>query len=148
MAESLVEEPPRATASRGRPDRDLAKIAVVERHSARAGSGSGFVRGFGLSAARSRSTIAHDAHNIVVVGMGDGDMHRAVERLAEIGGGIVVVEDGDVQAELPLPVAGLLSTRRSTRSSRRAARCVEAARAARLRRSLRRSSRWRSWRCR
>ena len=55
------------------------------------------------------STIAHDAHNIVVVGVDDGDMARAVQRLAEMGGGLVVIADRGVQAELPLPVAGLLS---------------------------------------
>ena len=55
------------------------------------------------------STIAHDAHNIVVVGADDGDMARAVQRISEIGGGIVVIESRGVQAELPLPVAGLLS---------------------------------------
>jgi adenine deaminase len=55
------------------------------------------------------SSVAHDAHNIVVVGVDDHDMARAVRRLSEIGGGVVVVEDGGVRAELPLPIAGLLS---------------------------------------
>jgi adenine deaminase len=53
--------------------------------------------------------VAHDAHNIVCVGMDDGDMARAVQRLAELGGGMVAVHDRGIRAELPLPVAGLLS---------------------------------------
>jgi adenine deaminase len=67
------------------------------------------VRGFGLRHGALASTIAHDAHNIVVVGVDDSDMQRAVQRLAELGGGIVVVADRGVRAELALPIAGLLS---------------------------------------
>ena len=63
----------------------------------------------GTAAGALASTVSHDAHNIIVLGMSDDDMARAVERLGEIGGGIVVVADGDVKAELPLPVAGLLA---------------------------------------
>ena len=55
------------------------------------------------------STVAHDAHNIVVVAMDDDDLRCAVERVAEIGGGIVIYEDGELRGELPLPVAGLMS---------------------------------------
>jgi adenine deaminase len=91
------------------PDRDLAKIAVVERHLGTGRVGLGFVRGFGLQRGAMATTIAHDAHNIVVVGVDDGDMARAVGRLAEMGGGLVVIADRGVQAELPLPIAGLLS---------------------------------------
>jgi adenine deaminase len=91
------------------PDRDLAKIAVVERHLGTGRIGLGFVRGFGLQRGAMATTIAHDAHNIVVVGVEDGDMARAVGRLAEMGGGLVVVSDRGVRAELSLPVAGLLS---------------------------------------
>ena len=87
---------------------DLAKIAVIERHLGTGRIGHGFVHGSGLQRGALASTVAHDAHNIVVVGMNDADMTRAVERLGELGGGIVVV-DGDVKAELPLPVAGLLA---------------------------------------
>jgi adenine deaminase len=90
-------------------DKDLAKIAVVERHLGTGRIGRGFVGGSGLQRGALASTVAHDAHNIVVVGMNDADMVRAVERLGELGGGIVVVDDGDVTAELPLPVAGLLA---------------------------------------
>jgi adenine deaminase len=91
------------------PERDLAKIAVVERHLGTGRVGLGFVRGFGLRRGAMATTIAHDAHNIVVVGVDDGDMARAVGRLAEMGGGLVVIADRGVQAELPLPIAGLLS---------------------------------------
>jgi adenine deaminase len=90
-------------------ERDLAKIAVIERHHGTGRIGLGFVRGFGLRAGALASTVAHDAHNIVVVGVDDNDMARAVQRLVELGGGIVVVESRGVRAELPLPVAGLLS---------------------------------------
>jgi adenine deaminase len=88
---------------------DLAKIAVIERHHGTGRIGLGLVRGFGLRTGALASTVAHDAHNIVVVGMDDNDMARAVQRLVELGGGIVVVESHGVRAELPLPVAGLLS---------------------------------------
>ena len=89
--------------------RDLAKIAVVERHLATGRIGHGFVSGSGLERGALASSVSHDAHNLIVVGMSDSDMAFAVERLAEIGGGIVAVEDRRVLAECPLPIAGLLS---------------------------------------
>jgi adenine deaminase len=91
------------------PDRDLAKIAVVERHLGTGRIGLGFVTRSGLQRGALASTVAHDAHNLVVVGMSDADMAFAVTHLAELGGGIVAVESGAVLAECPLPVAGLLS---------------------------------------
>lgn len=91
------------------PGRDLAKIAVVERHHATGRIGKGFVTGFGLQRGAFASTVAHDGHNIVVVGQSDSDMVACIERLETIGGGIVVVCDGQVHAELALPVAGLLA---------------------------------------
>jgi adenine deaminase len=93
------------------PSRDLAKIAVVERHHATGRVGKGLVRGFGLQAGAFASTVAHDAHNLVIVGTNDADMTACAERLAELGGGIVVARGGAVRGELPLPVAGLLSDR-------------------------------------
>jgi adenine deaminase len=87
----------------------LAKIAVVERHLATGRIGLGFVAGSGLRRGALASSVAHDAHNLVVVGMNDDDLSFAVAHLATIGGGIVVVDDGRVLAECPLPVAGLLS---------------------------------------
>jgi adenine deaminase len=110
VTESLVEQPlvenGRAVAD---PTRDLLKIAVVERHLGTGRVGLGFVRGFGLRSGALASTVAHDAHNIVVVGAKDDDMLRAVRRLTETGGGVMVIDRGIVRAELKLPVAGLLS---------------------------------------
>jgi adenine deaminase len=110
VTESLVREPlvvdGHAVAD---PDRDLAKLAVVERHLATGRIGLGFLSGSGLERGALASSVAHDAHNLVVVGTNDGDMAVAVGRLAELGGGIVAVADGAVVAECPLPVAGLLS---------------------------------------
>jgi adenine deaminase len=91
------------------PERDLAKIAVVERHLGTGRVGLGLVRGFGLRSGALASTVAHDAHNVVVIGVKDDDILRAVRRLADTGGGVVVVDRGIVKAELKLPVAGLLS---------------------------------------
>jgi adenine deaminase len=110
VTESLVVEPVvrdgHAVASA---ERDLAKIAVVERHLATGRVGLGFVSGSGLQRGALASTVAHDAHNLVVVGMTDEDMAFAVTYLAELGGGIVTVDGGRVLAECPLSVAGLLS---------------------------------------
>jgi adenine deaminase len=91
------------------PARDLVKIAVVERHHATGRVGVGFATNVGLKRGAFASTVAHDAHNIVVLGVDDADMTQCVRRLAEIGGGIVVVEGGAVKGELRLPVAGLMS---------------------------------------
>jgi adenine deaminase len=93
------------------PGRDLAKIAVVERHHATGRIGLGLVRGFGLRDGAFASTVSHDAHNVIVVGVTDADMELCVRRLAELGGGIVVACDGRVLAELALPAAGLMSDR-------------------------------------
>ncbi|RDI73258.1 ade: adenine deaminase [Gaiella occulta] len=110
VTESLAREPAlrdgHAVADAGR---DLAKIAVVERHLASGRIGLGFVAGSGLQRGALASTVAHDAHNLVVVGMSDEEMAFAVEHLARIGGGVVAVADGRVVADCPLPVAGLLS---------------------------------------
>jgi adenine deaminase len=91
------------------PESDLAKVAVVERHHGTGRVGVGFVRGFGLQAGAFASTIAHDAHNLVVIGVDDDDMARCVERLQAMGGGLVAVKDGSVVEELTLEVAGLMS---------------------------------------
>jgi adenine deaminase len=110
VTDSLVDEPlVHAGEAVAEHARDLAKIAVIERHLGTGRVGLGFVRGFGLERGAIASTVAHDAHNIVVVGMNDASMAAAVRRLANRGGGIVVVDGADVLAELPLPVAGLLS---------------------------------------
>jgi adenine deaminase len=108
---SLVREPRVSNGSAvADPARDLAKIAVFERHLQTGRVGLGFVHGFGLERGAFGSTVAHDAHNLIVVGVDDEAMLRVAERLRELGGGIVVTGEG-VEAELPLPVAGLLSDR-------------------------------------
>ncbi len=110
VTESLVDTPRVFDgAAVSDPERDMVKIAVVERHLGSGRIGLGFVRGTGLRAGAVASTVAHDAHNMVVVGADDGDMARATQRLAELGGGMVVVASRGIRAELPLPVAGLLS---------------------------------------
>ncbi|HYL51472.1 MAG TPA: adenine deaminase [Acidimicrobiia bacterium] len=91
------------------PARDLVKIAVVERHHSSGRVGVGFATNVGLRRGAFASTVAHDAHNIVVLGVDDHDMRVCVRRLAEIGGGVVVAEGGEIKGELPLPVAGLMS---------------------------------------
>jgi adenine deaminase len=91
------------------PARDLAKLAVIERHHATGRVGVGLVRGFGLRAGAFASTVAHDAHNIVVAGADDASMTACARRLIELGGGIAVADAGAVRAVLALPVAGLLS---------------------------------------
>jgi adenine deaminase len=91
------------------PERDLVKIAVLERHHATGRIGLGFATNVGLKRGAFASTVAHDAHNVVVLGVDDADMAACACRLAEIGGGIVVAEGGRVVEELPLPVAGLMS---------------------------------------
>jgi len=110
VTEALAEEPRVVDgAACADPDRDLAKIAVIERHLGTGRIGLGFVRGLGLQRGAIASTVAHDAHNIVVAGVDDDDMVRAARRLAELGGGMVAVHDRGVRAELALPVAGLMS---------------------------------------
>ena len=109
--------------------RDLAKIAVVERHLATGRIGLGFVSGSGLQRGALASSVAHDAHNLVVVGMNDRDMAFAVERLAELGGGIVAVDGLRVLAECPLPIAGLLSDARLADVIAQSRGCNKAARA-------------------
>jgi adenine deaminase len=91
------------------PAQDIAKLVVIERHGRNGGVGRGFVQGFGLKRGALASTVAHDSHNLICAGMSDSDMALAVHHLADIGGGLVVVGDGKLRAELPLPIAGLMS---------------------------------------
>ena len=129
VTEHLVEEPAtRDGEAVADAARDLAKIAVIERHLGTGRIGLGFVRGSGLRRGALASTVAHDAHNIVVVGLDDGDITVAVQHLAELGGGIAVVDGGDVRAELPLPVAGLLADAPLAEVIDRSLACNDAAR--------------------
>jgi adenine deaminase len=130
VTESLVEEPQIVDARvLADPERDVLKIAVVERHLGTGRIGLGLVRGFGLRSGAMASTVAHDAHNVVVVGVKDDDMLRAVRRLSETGGGVVVIDGGIVRAELRLPVAGLLSDAGLEEVIEASRRCVDAAHA-------------------
>ncbi|MFN3320838.1 MAG: adenine deaminase [Allorhizobium sp.] len=88
---------------------DVIKVAVIERHGKNGNHANGFVQGFGLKKGAIASTVGHDSHNICVVGVSEEDMALAANRLGEIKGGFVVVEDGKVTGEIPLPVAGLMS---------------------------------------
>jgi adenine deaminase len=90
---------------------DVAKAASVERHGGPGTVGLGFVKGLGLRRGAVASTIAHDAHNLLVAGMSDEDMVFAVERLVEAGGGMVAVAEGEVLSLVELPIAGLMCDR-------------------------------------
>ncbi len=91
------------------PSRDLAKVAVIERHHATGNVGLGFVRGLGIKRGAIGSSVAHDSHNIIVAGTNDDDLMTAARAIAAMQGGQVAVADGEVLARLPLPIAGLMS---------------------------------------
>jgi len=93
------------------PKRDILKLAVVERHLASSNLGLGLVRGFGLKKGAIASSVAHDSHNIIVVGTNNADMLEAVVKIRKIQGGLTVVADGELVGALPLPIAGLMSER-------------------------------------
>jgi adenine deaminase len=90
-------------------ERGILKLVVVERHRATGNVGVGFVRGFGLKRGALGSTVAHDAHNVVVVGVNDSDIVAAIQALEAMRGGQVAIADGKIEASLPLPIAGLVS---------------------------------------
>ena len=90
-------------------DEDVLKIIVMERHRATGNIGKGFVKGFNLKAGAIASTVAHDSHNMIIIGTNDKDMYTASVELVKMQGGKVVVKDGKVVARLPLPIAGLIS---------------------------------------
>jgi adenine deaminase len=91
------------------PERDLLKLVVVERHRATGNIAKGLVKGFGLKKGALATSVAHDSHNIVAVGVTDQDIYAAVREIEASQGGLVVAADGQVVASLALPVAGLLS---------------------------------------
>jgi len=90
-------------------ERDILKFAIVERHRATGNIGKGFIKGFGLKHGAIAGTVAHDHHNLTVIGADDASMETAVNAILRMGGGLVVVDGEHVLAQLPLPVAGLLS---------------------------------------
>jgi adenine deaminase len=91
------------------PARDILKMVVVERHKATGNIGKGFIHGIGLKRGALAGTVAHDHHNLVVVGVDDLSMRRAVDAVAEMGGGLVATLGDEVLATLPLPIGGLMS---------------------------------------
>lgn len=91
------------------PERDILKIAVIERHRASGAVGKGFVKGIGLHTGALASSIAHDHHNLIVVGADDKSMRTAALRAAELGGGMVVADGETILSEVPLPYGGLMS---------------------------------------
>src|SRR6266404_4234861 len=91
------------------PGRDLLKLVVIERHHASGSVGLGMVKGFGLRKGALASSVAHDAHNLVIVGVNDSDILRAARVLEKMGGGFACVVDGEVRASIPLPFGGLVS---------------------------------------
>ncbi len=91
------------------PARDMLKIAVIERHRATGNVGKGFIKNFGLQRGALASSIAHDHHNLVVVGADDASMLTAAHAVAAMGGGQAVADGDEVLARLPLPIAGLMS---------------------------------------
>jgi len=93
------------------PGRDLLRLAVLERHHGTGRIGLGMARGFGLKRGALASTVAHDSHNLAVVGVDEADLRLAVSEVQRLGGGLVAVADGEVLARLPLPVAGLVCDR-------------------------------------
>ncbi len=92
-------------------ERDILKMAVIERHRASGNVGKGFIHGFGLKRGAIAGTVAHDHHNLVVIGVDDHSMMLAARRVGELGGGLVAVDGRQILAELPLPIAGLMSDR-------------------------------------
>ena len=92
-----------------KPEEDILKVAVFERHHETGTVGRGFVKGFGIKNGALAQTVAHDAHNLLVVGSNDEDMAIAANALIECGGGLVAVQNGKILGKVPLPIAGLMS---------------------------------------
>ena len=90
-------------------DRDILKLAVIERHRGTGNVGLGFVRGLGLRRGAIAGSVGHDAHNLTVAGCDDGSMMTAARAVGELGGGLVVAAGDEVLASVPLPIAGLMS---------------------------------------
>ena len=91
------------------PGRDILKMAVIDRHKASGSMGLGFIQGFGLRRGAIAGTVAHDHHNLVVIGADDGSMTTAARAVAAMGGGLAIADGSEALATLPLPVAGLMS---------------------------------------
>lgn len=110
-------------------ERDILKMAVIERHRSTGNVGKGLIQGIGLKRGAIAGTVAHDHHNLVVIGADDESMMAAARGVARIGGGLVAADGENVLAELPLPVAGLMSDRPVEEVRAGMDRLIEAARA-------------------
>jgi len=110
------------------PQRDLARLVVVERHHRTGNIGHGLVKGFGLHRGAIASSVAHDSHNIVAAGMNEADILLAVKAVAKMKGGLAAAADGQVLAELALPLAGLMSPEPAGHVVSAAGKLTEAAR--------------------
>ncbi|HET7410812.1 MAG TPA: adenine deaminase C-terminal domain-containing protein, partial [Paracoccaceae bacterium] len=112
------------------PERDIAQVALVERHRATGHVTNGFVSGFGYDVPCAlASTVAHDSHHMIVVGTSKADMARAANRLAEVGGGVSLWREGEELALIELPIGGLMSDQPAAQVADRAARLMSAMRA-------------------
>lgn len=109
-------------------DRDILKIVVIERHGINGNIALGLVNGFGLKSGAIAGSVAHDAHNVVAVGANDCDILRAIQRVGEMNGGLAVANEGQIIADLPLPIAGLISTSNAGTTAARFRRLEDAAR--------------------
>ena len=96
------------------PERDLLKICVAERHKGTGRIGKGFVKGFGLKYGALASTVAHDSHNTIAIGTSDVDLCKAMNRLRETNGGFVIANGNRIPDELPLPIAGLMTSQEAS----------------------------------
>ncbi|MBQ4227605.1 MAG: adenine deaminase, partial [Clostridia bacterium] len=92
-------------------ENDILKIAVIERHKGTRHTGLGYLKGYGLKSGAVATSVSHDSHNIIAVGASDSDIACAVNRISELHGGLTVIDKGEVKAELPLEIAGLMSER-------------------------------------
>ena len=105
LTEELIVE---SSSKEAETDKDIIKLAVIERHKDSGHTGVGFVTGYGLKKGAIASSVAHDSHNLIVAGCNDGDMALAANTVRENGGGLAVVCDGEVLSSLPLPIGGLM----------------------------------------
>ena len=105
LTEELIVE---SSSKQAEPDKDIIKLAVIERHKGTGHTGVGFVSGYGLKKGAIASSVAHDSHNLIVAGCTDGDMALAANTVRENGGGLAVICDGKVLSSLPLPIGGLM----------------------------------------
>ncbi len=108
-------------------ENDLLKIAVIERHKNTHHIGIGYIKGYGLKSGAVATSVSHDSHNIIVVGANEADMAAAANRVVELGGGIVVLENGETRGELQLQIAGIMSEEPLVEVNRKLEQAKEAA---------------------